>query len=564
MKQVLNKMQGISDMAAILFAHGVQTVIVCPGSRNAPLIQSFVTFGKFNLIRLTDERSAAYFAMGVAQSNKIPVVVCGTSGTAAINFAPALAEAFYQKIPLIAITADRPEEWTDQGDGQTIRQHNLYHNFIKYQTTLPTETTTKEDLWLFRRKLSEGLIQGKNSESGPLHFNVPIREPLYELLPKFSDNLHVIRKHSSHPSENIDLKEFTKKWASYSKKMIIVGMMNKNDDLIKILNRIDHLNEAVIVAENISNVHGQNIITTPESLISSLSENDWDQYTPQLLISIGNHIVSKKMKIFLRKQRPVEHWQLSSSNSVTDTFQNLTEIIPMDPLIFLEKMIQSAKGSKKGYSKLFENQKQKLEEKQKLFFSEKIPFTDLLVVKDILEKIPGNWNIHLANSSPVRLSQLCSTRNDLFYYANRGTSGIDGCTSTASGSAYSSKRNTLLITGDLAFIYDSNGLWNHQLSHNLKIIVLNNGGGNIFKLISTGESYNEIHEFLETPHTVKISYIAKAFGIRHWQTDNFEGLHNILESFLSYKSSAILEVKTDMNKNMNTFKSYFKHISEVK
>src|SRR3972149_5768383 len=248
MNKSFHKMQGVADLAPLLYRQGVQTVVICPGSRNAPLINSFVSFGKFECISLVDERSAAYFALGVAQQTSNPVAITCTSGTAALNFAPALAEAFYQGLPLIAITADRPAEWIDQADNQAIRQNGIFSNYVKYEATLPVETSHPNDLWSFRRKVSEALNKAVEPKAGPVHLNVPLREPLYDKLPNPDPAAHSINFVLPAYSNIPDIDNFINSWNSYSRKMIVLGISKQNHEFNQIISRFLNPEDTVVIA----------------------------------------------------------------------------------------------------------------------------------------------------------------------------------------------------------------------------------------------------------------------------------------------------------------------------
>lgn len=552
--------QGISHIPYICKALGIKHVILCPGSRNAPLIMAFARQEGFDLYSITDERSAAYFAIGVGQANQQPVAVVCTSGTAVLNLAPAVAEAYYQNIPLVVFTADRPIELIDQGDGQTIHQRNIFGPHVKFSTELPVETTLEADLWLSDRLVAQAIVTATEYPKGPVHINVPLREPLYTPLPVAANPKIIRTVQRTYALEQKEYEELSSIWNKADKKLIVVGSSStKNVRLSELLQLLSQRSDTLVIAENLSNVSLPNIIYDPEKFLAVLPVSAKAQLQPKLLITIGNSVVSKRLKLFLREYRPEEHWLVSMDQSFVDTFKSLTRNIAIPPESFIELFTVQNKEHNSDYSSYFLGLHRKIEERMEMVLSN-LPFSDLGAVAFVLTHLKAGTHLHLANSMPVRYAQLFATRADISYFSNRGTSGIDGCTSTCVGMAALIDNPVVLITGDLAFLYDSNALWNNYLKSNLKIIVLNNGGGNIFQMIDTSPEIEPVLSYFTTPHSVKIDYLAAAYGLQYFYADNYNQLSTIFESFINYSAPAILEVKTDPNVNVQAYKQLIKDI----
>jgi 2-succinyl-5-enolpyruvyl-6-hydroxy-3-cyclohexene-1-carboxylate synthase len=554
--------QGIKNLPEICFHHGLKQMVICPGSRNAPLIISFTAHPSMECLSITDERSAGYFAMGMAQYSGKPVGVVCTSGTAILNLAPAVSEAFYQNIPLIVFTADRPKEWIDQSDGQTIRQTEIFKNYIKQSFELPLETAHPDDLWLFNRTVSQAIDTATTFPAGPVHINIPLREPLYTPLPEDYQIKNII---STAPvsakltgeSEAVLLN----KWNSFPRKMLVFGMGAKNEQLNAIAQELSHRNDTVVFAENLSNISGEEIIFSSEPLMAALSEDEKLQFQPDLLITLGEGIVSKRLKQYLRAFPPQEHWHIASSAHYTDTFKSLSTIIRSKPVDILSILAETEPNSTFDFGSLKEKSK-KIRSLHKQFLS-KVGLMDIRLMDEILSAVPADSVVHLANSTPVRYAQLSPSRHELTCYSNRGTSGIDGCVSTALGSAFVSGKNTFVITGDLAFIYDSNALWNDYLKTDLKIIVVNNNGGNIFSLIDASSEMEKAKRFFTTPHRVKIKSLAEAYGVPYLECIDILKLNELVKQMASIKGTCLLEVKTDAAQNTKTFKEYYQFIKQA-
>jgi 2-succinyl-5-enolpyruvyl-6-hydroxy-3-cyclohexene-1-carboxylate synthase len=554
--------QGIKNLPEICYQHGLKKVVICPGSRNAPLILSFTAHPYMECMSITDERSAGYFAMGMAQCSGKPAGVVCTSGTAVLNLAPAISEAFYQNIPLIVFTADRPKEWIDQSDGQTIRQTEIFKNYIKQSFELPLETAHPDDLWLFNRTVSQAIDTATTFPAGPVHINIPLREPLYTPLPEDYQIKNII---SAAPVSTKLTGEsgaaLLDKWNRFPRKMLIFGMGAKNEQLNAIAQELSQRNDTVVFAENLSNIIGEEIIFSSEPLVAALSEDEKLQFQPDLLITLGEGIVSKRLKQYLRAFPPQEHWHIASSTHYTDTFKSLSTIIRSKPVDVLSILAETKPNTTFDFGSLKEKSN-KIRSLHKQFLS-KVEMMDIRVMDEILSTVPADSVVHLANSTPVRYAQLSPSRHELTYYSNRGTSGIDGCVSTALGSAFVSGKNTFVITGDLAFIYDSNALWNDYLKTDLKIIVVNNNGGNIFSLIDTSSEMEKAKRFFTTPHRVKIKSLAEAYGVPYLECIDILKLNELVKQMSSIRGICLLEVKTDAAQNTKTFKEYYQFIKQA-
>jgi 2-succinyl-5-enolpyruvyl-6-hydroxy-3-cyclohexene-1-carboxylate synthase len=557
----IHNRQGIRDIPEICKNKGIQYVILAPGSRNAPLIIAFTKYSKINCLSITDERSAAYIALGIAQFTGKPVALVCTSGTAVLNCAPAIAEAYYQELPLVVFTADRPHEWIDQSDGQTIRQKNIYSNYCKASFELPSDTLSPDDIWYSNRQVLQAIDFSMIEPHGPVHINVPLKEPLYIPLPEKPSNIKDI---SSNSPELTASKEsfltYAEQWKAAPRKLILFGVAAKNNEMQHIINELNHRNDVLVVAENLSNLWGNQMITTPDAFIAKLNDGDSKLFSPDLLITVGHSIVSKKLKQYLRSHPAKTHWHIEPFPAYRDTYKNLNTIVQTSPVLFFREMLKEP-VTKSDYASYFHSKKQELTNAQKEYTAS-IEFSDFKIFSDLLRTIPAGSSLHLANSTPIRYSQLFETRDDITYFCNRGTSGIDGCLSTAVGSAIASGKTTVIITGDLAFIYDSNALWNNYIPSNFKIIVINNNGGNIFRMIDTSKEIQEIMPYFETPHSVNIEHLVNAFGLAYFMASDNASFQIQIASFYHSNKPSVFEIKTDAAINTRVFKNYFSYIKQ--
>ena len=553
--------QGIKNIPEICAQHGVRKVVIAPGSRNAPLIFAFTTQPGMECLSITDERSAAYFALGMAQQSGEAVALVCTSGTAVLNFAPAIAEACYQNLPLLVFTADRPAELIDQADGQTLRQTNIFANYIKASFELPVETVIDAELHFSDRQVSQAIDTAVSYPQGPVHINVPLREPIYTAIPEHHSNPKIIKTLSASQKLNDEsLKTLQNSWLKYKRKLVIFGVFPKNECLSELARRLANEPDVVVVAENLSNIAAEKVITQPESLFSRInSKEKIDNFVPELVVTIGHSVICKQLKIFLRSHRPAEQWQIESSMPYIDTYKSLTTVIPGLATEVLNKMPFTT--TKSEFSASYQTEMKQINQLHDEFIKN-ASISDMAVTIELLSQIPADTVLHLANSTAVRWTQLFPARTDLTYICNRGTSGIDGSMSTAAGYAYASKQSTVFLTGDLSFIYDSNALWNNHIGNNLKIIVMNNNGGNIFRFIGDKQLMEKNLDFFTTPHHARIKPLVEAYGLDYLACNKTEDLTASINTLLNASKATVLEISTDADLNTENYKGYFKNIKQ--
>ncbi len=285
--------RSVLQLVALLKAHGISHIVLSPGSRNSPLTHSFATDCEFSCYSIVDERSAGFFALGVIQATGKPVAVCCTSGSAVLNLGPSVAEAFYQQLPLIVITADRPTAWIGQMDGQTIPQAGLFREITRRSVHLPI-ITNKEEEWYCNRLINEALLSVDNGVIGPVHINIPLDEPLFGFNQESLPCVRTIRKVA--PAYRIGEEgDYAERFVGYSKRMIIVGQLPPGHDLTELLRRLRESAGVVILAEQLSNVPSMET-STFDTVLYAASKEVLEQLAPELVITLGGHIVSKRLK----------------------------------------------------------------------------------------------------------------------------------------------------------------------------------------------------------------------------------------------------------------------------
>ena len=536
----------------IFRAKGIQNIVISPGSRNAPLTIGFVNNHNFTCYSVADERCAAFFALGIAQQINKPVAVVCTSGSALLNYYPAFSEAFYSEIPLIVVSADRPKSKIDIGDGQTIRQENVFANHSVFNANLDEFPSNENDFLL------NEAINTAFTKKGPVHINAPFEEPLYETVETLSVEPKII-SNAILNNELEDISSFTNDWNSAKKKLVLIGGLHPNAVEQKFLDAFAKDNSVVVMTEVTSNVHHPNFITNIDTIITPFTNEDFLEFQPDILLTFGGMIVSKRIKAFLRKYQPKQHWHIDELRAY-DTYGCLTKHFEVAPNNFFENFFSKTMKIESDYQEKLLKIRALRAEKH-IEYIDKIPFTDLKAFDIILPKLPSSTHLQISNSSPIRYAQLVSIDKSIEVFCNRGTSGIDGSTSTAIGAAVANQKPTVLIAGDIGFLYDSNALWNNYIPKKFKVILMNNGGGGIFRILPGHDETPVFNTFFETSHCLTAEHLAKMYGFEYLTASNQEELESSLEiMFAQNEKPVLLEVFTPTLENDKVLLQYFKEL----
>ena len=543
--------KNIQALVEVCRSKGIRQVVFSPGSRSAPLVIAFSQVKDMQCLVIPDERVAGFFALGIAQQQRSPVALVCTSGTAVLNFAPAICEAYYQQVPLLVLTADRPSEYIGIGENQAINQTDIYKNYIRASYTLPEEYTDAANV------AAQAMSDMTMHYFGPVHINVPLREPLYGM----SDEPLPALSFASNPVPALP-KPATMTLSA--KNMLICGMHEPDEKLMKVIEVLARRNDFVVVAEAISNLPVAGTISKIDSTITLISENDQTAYAPDTIITIGKQIVSKRLRQFLRKAAPWRHYHISTDKGEWNGLgaKQYIHIAAKDTAL-LEALCNGTKAPLSEYNRRWAVLKTKTDQLHKQYAAQ-VPFSDWWVFGKLIETFPADANIQYGNSSPVRYAGMWPHRSGLMVNSNRGTSGIDGCMSTAAGAAFVSQRMTVSIVGDVSFIYDSNALWNNYLSPQLRIIVINNGGGNIFRLIEGPKQVLGFEKFFETAHRHSAEYLAQMYQIPYYFCDRADDMDFVLAQFYKLQKGnkpAILEIRTDSAISEKVYKDYFRYLT---
>lgn len=548
---------GVNYILSTLIEKKIKHVFISPGSRNAPLTLGFSRLNAFNISIAPDERAAAYMALGCAQQTQQPAVLLCTSGTAALNYAPAIAEAYYMQIPLIVLTADRPEEWLDQYDSQMIDQKGIYSNFCKAWYQFPKDDNNADTSWHQARTINEAINKSLLLPCGPVHINVPFREPLYNFnyLKIPHNNLSLTESISPTSLSISEFDSLKTIWKESKQILIAGGMYNGNQRLSSSLKQLVNRN-AVVLLESLSNLHSDSFIYTPDNILFSLTEEEESSFAPDLLITFGNHFISKRIKQLIRNNKPKHHWHISFSENNIDTFKCLTHQIKASPEEFFKMLSENSDSKDPSFQELWQYRKQTCYTKG-VNFMQQVDFSDILVYKELLSQLDDADYIHFGNSTAIRYAQLFPNKFQINHYCNRGTSGIDGSASSYIGSLISSNKKGYLILGDLSFLYDSNAYWVNPLPKDIKIIVVNNSGGGIFRFIPGPSDQPEVADLFEAQHNYTCKHIASHNKFDYFRCTAQNELTAILSAFKTHSGSALLEIFTPGPDNGVILRNYF-------
>lgn len=577
-------LQPIGDLIELLYRKGIRDVLVSPGSRSAPLTLAVARHPGLTVRVVADERSAGFIALGLAQQRKLDgqfsaVALICTSGSAVYNLSPAVVEAYFQEIPLVVLTADRPREWLYQQDGQTIAQAGIFGAHVKRSFDLPADYGHDDARWFIERSANEAVNLATCTPMGPVHLNVPVREPFY---PKPGEEFtygagRVIEQLPTQAQLPADTwHRLIDEWEGTEQKLIAVGQLPNDPRLLAVLTQISEELGVPVVGELTSNLlrNGQ-FITQTDTFLAGTNERFLESLQPTLLITVGNSFLTRNLKTFFRTYPAARHWQLQPNpDRISDPFRSLTTLIPMEPLAFFEKLfadidyqrfLQGDDEDEFWFRDRWQTADQQALRLVTQTLKHETTFTDWAAVRAVMDQLPASSGLHLANSMPVRYANLCGIEADrlIRVSANRGTSGIDGCLSTAVGAALVTDQLVTLLIGDVAFFYDRNALWNAFVPPNLRIVLFNNHGGHIFRMIDGPAQQPELETYFETAQPLTARLTAEEFGLDYSVCADGAALTSALPAFFAPGNRAkLLEISTDKYINKDAFGRYKEQINQ--
>lgn len=542
--------ENVLELVALLKAHDISHIVLCPGSRNIPIVKSIAKTDFFTCYSITDERSASFFAMGLTIKYKKPCALVVTSGSALLNTAPAISEAFYQKLPLLVISADRQQSFIDQMDGQTIHQDKIFPSITKKEVNLP-EIYDKDTLWLCNRLINEALLALRLDDTGPVHINVPISDPF------FNEDVEDLPK--ARKIEYKKLSDVPKIIQSHKKVMVILGQ-NQYPYTKDICDKSGIYDNVVFLSEHLSNINGIKSIDNIEILLGALDDDKKISLVPDLVITIGGHILSKKLKLFLR-QNNFTHINIMPSFDIADVFFKLKYQVfaTFDKALDCVLDCLSSKDITKSFDKNFAKNFYALSYRIK---EPNLPYSQVSIIGKVMHILNDRYNLHLSNSSTVRYAQLFKKNCNIQIQGNRGVNGIEGSLSTALGASSLHDDLSFIIIGDLSFFYDLNALFHSHVSKNVRIILINNEGGEIFSALPGLDLKEKSSRYILATHNFKAQGLSLDFKLKYLKADSLESFQDAL-SICTKKSDKAIIVEAFTNRNQD-IKLYKEYLNEIK
>ncbi len=554
----------LQQLTSLMMAHGVTRAVLCPGSRNSPLVSTLAHLGEevFCCRSAYDERSAGFLALGWAAQCQAPVAVIVTSGSALLNLHPAVAEAHYRQVSLLVISTDRPAAWIGQQDGQTLPQAGVFGGLVRQSIDLPADeiTPSQETLWYRNRLINEALLALRPRSGCPVHLNIPLGEPLWESIEQPLPEQRVIRRHELYRMEEEDEKQLIAEARVLPRRMILLGQSSLPPQLYEEL----HDKGFVIVGECLSNAH-QHLaaIAQVDLILGARPDASW---SPDLLITCGGHLVSKRFKQYLRRYAPRAHWHLSTDGALIDTFCCLTRCIEGEEQQLWDLLIEQL-ADMEGESLHYHAQWYQSDAQLSMPELGDIGYSGLRLVAELLTQLPERATLHLANSLSVRLAQFFDLPRGVQVECNRGTNGIEGSLSTAIGYAQGEPEvMNYLVIGDLSFFYDMNALSLTPLPANLRILLINNGGGGLFKAIPKRPVHPVSESYIVASHINEAGGWARSLGMGYHAVYGMDDWAVSLDALLTTESShaLLIEAFTETEEDVAALNFYIANSRVIK
>lgn len=564
-KKMYSNKENINLLTSLLVAKGITDAVVCPGSRNAPIVHNLNEAEQITCHPVTDERSAGFYAVGLAQATGRPVVVCVTSGSALLNVAPAVAEAFYQHVPLIVVSADRPQQWIGQLDGQTLPQQGAFGPMVRRSVQLP-EPHDEEERWLCGRLINEALHLATCKGCAPVHINVPVTEPLFlfdeEKLPETTP----FKAHTLPTTFNVDT---FKAFAQAKRPMVVLGQLPDGAVATDTLRSLSQ--RCVVLAEPLSSpsyniTHGDEAVRVLTSADGDkvVAPDSTDRFAPDAIVYIGGTVVSKAVRRFLRQAKAPTWVVTPNVLEVSDPLMSLTDIVecPMEETNALLQTLVAATNLSAEHEAFRSRWQRLLDRCGAHAESYEPPFSQMATVRYFesqLEDLYEDLHVHYANSSAVRLANIYAAHR---VWCNRGVNGIEGSLSTAAGFSLGTTDKVVCVIGDLSFFYDQNALWNGRLRGNLRIILLNNHEGGIFSTLPGLDDSPAAHDMVAAAHNTEARGICTQNDIGYLKATNMDEMQVGVVTLLTQQADRpmVLEVFTDAAEDAKAMREYFESL----
>lgn len=540
--------ENINILTSLLVSYGVRHIVVCPGSRNAPLVHNFDVSPDITTHAVTDERSAAFFALGLRLRLRQPVAVCVTSGSALLNTMPGAAEATYQHEGIIIISADRPQAWIGQLDGQTMPQHGALGTFASPSVSLP-EPHNDTERWLCRRLICEAMIANTCPPFPSVHINVPVSEPLFGFS---APCLPEIPPVGIADLDDQNGRETLRRILKGKRRLMVISGQTSDDSVAGLL--MDKASGCVFVAEWLS-PYGR--VRHIDEILRTTCAEELDNMRPDCIVYIGGHTVSKRLRHYMRSlDSRTMFITVSDDGMLHDVSQHTTLVVKATAGDFIRMICDGTICPDADMD--FVRRWHDMDNMAARRISASCPpYSQMLAIRRLEENIDNSKDIVCyANSLSVRAGMMYASA---YRYCNRGLNGIEGTLSMAAGMAAGAKeegmtagnmtaaQNVYCVIGDLSFFYDSNALWIQELAGNLRIMLINNQRGAIFGMLP-GLDRSPAHKpLIAAGHNATAEGICSQYGMEYYRATDTPSLEEGIRLLTSgvHDRPVVLEVLTD-------------------
>ena len=543
--------KSVQILISLLKQFNIRHIVLSPGTRNTALAGSIENDEFFQCYSIVDERSAAYFALGLSEALEVPVCVSCTAATATCNYLPAIKEAYERQIQLVALTADQnPYEMFHMED-QCIDQVDMFHGYVKMAVDVP-KVMNNDDYWYCNRRINEALLELNHHGKGPVQINYHMSYSLDEISAYDVKDLPITRKIDRY-EEDCDfaaLAEIVKN----KKRILVVGgsEFDQTGKLRDSLNEFTEKYNCVVICDTYANIFSDNEkIMNPRALGDVITQDQIAYLAPDLIISFGAVYYSTVKYFMSHYAKVAEHWQIAVDGMINDGYHCLKKVFELRPEEFFTHINQYSDGmNNKEY---FESWKKRLD----MMHFQDLDFTNLAVICEFSAALPENALLHTTVLDSIRMSNYASMKPTVRCFANIGADGIDGALSTYLGQGTSEEELVYLLIGDLSLMYDMNALL-QRLPSNIRILVVNNYAGAEFHKNFGLERIPALNKYIAAGHSVKIANCCISSQFEYMTATDMKELKNQLKNFMKPSDRPILlEVFTDADKDAKALKKYW-------
>lgn len=553
--------KNVQIIISLLKEYNIQHLVLSPGSRNVPFVHSVEHDPFFKCYSIVDERSAAYFALGLAEELDLPVLLSCTSSTACSNYFPAIKEAYERKIPLIALTADRDPRYREQMENQMIMQPHMYGRYCKKSVDLPTVIDDLDAAYC-ERLVNEALLELNHHGKGPVQINFPAFTNFHDFSVRKLPKCRVISR-IDNSSTDVEWEQKINELKQYNKIMLLFGEGNiHTENYLNLINKVFEKYNCMISVEHMSNIHSNGALRT-FMVTESMSDDEMLEVLPDVIITFGANFASDFKGKLRNYRKCIRHWRVSHDGNVVDTFMALDTIFECSDEEFFHKLLRYAEKEMYNNLMYYNLWNDKI---SSIKFPD-LEFSNFYVIGEFLKQIQCNSILHLSILNSIRLAQFFDIDKSIKVFANLGAYGIDGSLSTFLGQAFQSQELSYLVVGDLSFLYDiSASLMPAMQNSNIRILLINNHGGGEFHYVYGNTGFQDINLHISAGHNINTSCWFSSLPVKYMCAKSKEELSNALKEFNDKSSDRpiVLEVITNSKKDGDILNKFYRMNRHIK